>query len=179
MSPLHSALAAKQISSHRRPAPHARQPVSLWNCLILSADPSRRDGIAKAAAAAGWETLACDSTGAAKRHVARWRLGLTIVDLQRLDADQRTAYQEFVDGVAVRRETLLLLCDDSESPLGESWARQLGVWMYLPEAVLDEPLTEICQKARSSAEKIQATTHPGSPVVPSPASATSSLGEAN
>ncbi len=42
---------------------------------------------------------------------------------------------------------------EAPSSKGELWARQAGVWLYLPEASLGDALVELCAEAIHAAEK--------------------------
>ncbi len=170
MSPLHADYAVENEQPKRLPTDAAGGPateqgrrqrtvqpgaaVSTWKCLVLSADADRRRRLLGITENAGWRPLECESVGAAMRQADRWKTYLAVIDFCGLKERQRQTFRKFAERLGKQTEPLLMICDDDDSSsIGELWARQLGVWLYLPEVSLGDELVELCAEAFRATEK--------------------------
>lgn len=127
---------------------------STWMCLILSADAERRSRLLGITSEAGWRPIECESVGDAIKQSDRWKTHLAIVDFCGLAERQRQTFRKFAKRLGKQTEPLLMICDDEDSSsTSELWARQVGVWLYLPEASLGNDLVDLCAEAIQAAEK--------------------------
>ena len=97
-----------------------------------------------------WQVVACGDVRQFVRHIFRLKTPLTVVDLPQLDA---AGYAELCEATARAVEVsdaLLVVCGTGENPAEEIWARQLGVWAYLPKATASEGLELVFREARKA-----------------------------
>ena len=125
---------------HRTPPP--TRPAPDWSCMVLSPAESRLEAMSRGARRAGWNPIDCLSTEEAVRQDRRWRTQLALVDM-----DGNRSAQEYIDLVSGRSDLLLMICDERPTGESETWARQAGAWLYLPEPQLGEELVELCSEA--------------------------------
>lgn len=127
---------------------------STWMCLVLSPDIERRRRLLGITGDAGWRPIECESVGDAMKQSERWKTHLAIVDFYGLHERQRQTFRKFAEWLGKKSEPLLMICDDEDSSsTSEVWARQVGVWLYLPEASLGNDLVDLCAEAIQAAEK--------------------------
>lgn len=112
----------RAVPAHRRIA----------GCVLLSARIDRGEWLREEAAAAGWEACVADEPLRARRLVIEQRPGLLVVDLESESGVVSPALEELVEQVSRRRELLIVLCGNEDNQNEETWARRLGVWLYLP-----------------------------------------------
>jgi hypothetical protein len=82
------------------------------------------------------------------------RTQLAFVDLEGEDA---VGFQSLVRQLADQRQVLLVVCGRGQDGAEEVWARQLGVWFYLPGICDASTIGLLCRDARSIvSERIKA-----------------------
>lgn len=99
-------------------------------CLIVSSSPEMRDGLARVARDAGWETIVCADETAAMAAVRRIKFQLAWVDMESPLAPLELT--EVCQSIAALSSVLLVIGGHQQNPQEELWARQLGAWLYLP-----------------------------------------------
>lgn len=122
-------------------------------CLVVSFCPSRRRALSWAASSGGWAVVAADTRTAALRDAQRLAVQLAIIDLTDAPSASVGALREVVELLSKQDGSLLVVSGRRNDRQEERWARQLGVWMYLPDADADG-LELICTEARQIAEKL-------------------------
>lgn len=114
-------------------------------CLVVSGDPLRQLMFGKAAERSGWKRIICDNTAAARQLVLGGRVAVAVVDLPWQSHGGDSEGRDFVEWLVRDAGVLTVACGRSEFPEEEAWARQAGVWVYLPgvapESDLDSVLT--------------------------------------
>lgn len=147
-------------------APRARmvpsqKPLSAigeFRCLVVSQTELRRAMLARGAERAGWETVVCESVEAGWRACQRERFEMAVVDFtgldRDLDAESVRQLRELTDQLATQRNILLMLCGNEGDALEEVWARQLGVWLYLPGICEQNDVQALCSQALPVAERL-------------------------
>ncbi|MGL4512107.1 MAG: hypothetical protein ACRCT8_03395 [Lacipirellulaceae bacterium] len=144
-------------------APHLTRVVASWTAMVLSIDDARRRRLSEAAASAGWRTIDCRSVSEAGQVAQRWRTQLAVIDLGAAERDgdgaagderSKLALRRLAERLAEASGPLLMVCDDDPDAAAELWAREVGVWLYLPEATLGEDITALCSEAMAIAEKL-------------------------
>lgn len=137
-------------------APVARRETAVlhpWQCVVVSADGARCEALADAAIAGGWRAIRCRNAEVASLSTGQTRCQLAILDLEFAGRDAERL-QRLVESLARQSDMLLLVCGQERDPKEEIWARQLGVWLYLPAVVAGSELTTLCGEAREIAERL-------------------------
>jgi DNA-binding NtrC family response regulator len=110
-------------------------------CLIVSTDVAKREMISVAATEAGWDTIVCTDERTAAAAVLRTRFQMAWIDLDGSLAS--SVARDLCQSLATLSQVLLVVCGRENDAEEEVWARQLGVWLYLPGLSPDHPC-EIC-----------------------------------
>jgi DNA-binding NtrC family response regulator len=132
-------------------ARRAAKLVNVFQCLIVSADPQRRQMLERAAADSGWKTHACADAPTALAHVNRWLVQLAVVDLE---AQQPAAFRPLVEQLTARSGLLSIVCGNEGDANEEIWVRQRGAWMYLPGVADSSNVGLLCGEAKQIAERL-------------------------
>jgi hypothetical protein len=147
-----------QGTRHGVDAPPSPRVVTAWTALVCSVDDARRWRALHAAESAGWRVLGSETVAGALQLLERWRTQLAIVDLSATDERVKETLRLLAERIAEHREAsqgcLLMIVDDDTTGASELWARQIGAWLYLPEATLDEGITLLCDQALDVAHKL-------------------------
>lgn len=128
-------------------------------CLVISLCARRGQALSWAASSAGWTVVVAEDAASAVRSIQRLAVQLAIVDLTEAPVCGLGEVREVVELLSRQNGSLLVVSGRRDDVHEERWARQLGVWMYLPDADADG-LELICTEARQIAEKLRR------PVVP-------------
>ena len=125
-------------------------------CLVVSAVAEKRELVSRAAVDAGWETIVCTSSAEADQAVQRSRFELAWVDTCSVSnaCEEETArLRDVCQAISALPKVLLVVCGRENDPQEEIWARQLGVWLYLPGISLDHPeeIAMLCEQAQDVA----------------------------
>ncbi len=127
---------------------------ALFHCLIVAEDAERREFLAEAARAAGWEVAAYAKASAASVAANRYRQALAIVDLTGLEPDSASALRSLTEHLSAGSQPLLMVCGTEGNALEEIWARQLGVWLYLSGVDPSCDVTSLCREAKQVVQKL-------------------------
>jgi hypothetical protein len=117
--------------------------------------PRRAQFLVRAAHEERWATIVCTAAKDAIRQVVIHRVDLALVDLQSAAAAQEQLLRPVVQQLAARDGPLLAVCGKPDDDNGEIWARQLGVWMYLPGVDNQSDIAVLCGEARHILEKVR------------------------
>ncbi len=128
----------------------------LYQCLIVSVDEGQRQMLSLAAIEAGWLVCLCPDARTALDRVRRMFLHLAIVDLDQHDLARPAGLGPLVEELSRSGNLLLIVCGREASAQEEIWARQLGVWLYLPGSIDREDLTALCGEARQLVVRLSA-----------------------
>jgi hypothetical protein len=118
-------------------SPHST-PAKLMHCGIISWQPRRGERLRVIAEQEVWQAVVCKDAKELRQCVFRDKIQLAIVDLPQISSDIYDSFREqteWLSQLGVRNGTsgpLLVVCAAGESVQEEIWARQLGVWSYLP-----------------------------------------------
>lgn len=127
-------------------------PPHVLRCLVVSLSAERRRLIRAAAEAQAWDAIVCRDAGEFLRVVFKRSVPLILVDLP----EGRVAgYRELRDAVDTARRCTqsLLAVAGSEGASEEIWARSLGAWSYLSEAVGQRGFETALNDARVAIER--------------------------
>ncbi len=114
----------------------------------MSTGRLRRERISQAATQGGWNTVVCADPPNALAAARRYRFQLAWVDLDN-GGTAPAAFRELCQVLADLPGMLLAICGNPADAEEEIWARQLGVWLYVPglsNAPVDE-LSVLCEQA--------------------------------
>ncbi len=121
-------------------------------CLVLSLNPKRRDMLVRSANEAGWDTVACADAKTAWHTAQRERFAMALVDLETASACD-AQYRELAEHMLGSQKTLTVVCGREGDAAEEIWARQTGVWLYLPGVTPDCDIRSLCVEAMPVAQK--------------------------
>ena len=130
--------------------------VAHYQCLIVSVSSQRREMLLRAAAEGGWQTLVAPNADSARKQIARLFIQLAIVDLEHASLEDTEEFREIMEDLAGMTGLLLVVCGNEGEPVEEIWARQLGVWLYLPGVTSGDDVTLLCGEARQITEQLHA-----------------------
>jgi len=126
---------------------------ALLHCCVVSQNAERREFLAKAAKAAGWQVTAYADPSTASNAAHRFRHALSIVDLDGLEPGTASGFRTLAEQLSSDSQRLLMVCGTDGNALEEIWARQLGVWLYLSGVDLSCDITSICSEAKQVVHK--------------------------
>jgi DNA-binding NarL/FixJ family response regulator len=121
---------------------------SLLGCLVVSGDASRRERLVAAASLAGWNRATIPEDAATLHAAASQDVSLAIIDIASPIGDRVHDTLELAEELAARPDTLVVICGSEDNADEELWARQLGVWLYLPGVAEGDSLASLCIEAR-------------------------------
>ena len=125
----------------------------LFQCLVVSQDAVRCDMLRRSAEQSGWETVVCTEAGSAMCVALRTLLQLAIVDLESATGHRPAEFDPLLRELAETSDILLIACGNDGNIREEIWARQLGVWLYLPAVIDVDGMTTMCNEARQIADR--------------------------
>lgn len=125
------------------------------SCLLVTGDAALRSRLRMVAAMTDWTVCDAPADADAIRAAMDREYDLVIVDIAHPCGERVADSVELAEDFARRPGTLLTVCSSGESLDEELWARQLGVWAYLPEMSTGDSLVSLFQEAgRTSARWI-------------------------
>lgn len=148
-------------SPRRKTRTRTRRQAATQRCLVVSADPKRREMLAGFAAQGGWDAEGCPSAEEGWLLAGQADFGLCLVDLQDTDDIQSAALREVSEHLQ-HRQAMVVVCGNMGDPREELWARQMGAWMYLPGVSEGCTVASICETAAEVIERRRVTNHSGS-----------------
>jgi DNA-binding NtrC family response regulator len=126
-------------------------------CMVVGADGARRELLGGAARGAGWAVLDCDDVKSARIQLLKNPQAMVVFDLE----SDGGAAPEMLKGLAQRvskqKNALVVMCGNEGNAIEEIWARQLGVWLYLPGVVDDTDLSSLFKEAGTITARRTAT----------------------
>jgi DNA-binding NtrC family response regulator len=143
-------LRRKSTAAERQRLTETCEQVGLLSCLIVAARPGSAEFLAASANQWGWETFVCTSASAAKDWLETELPQLAFVDLQ---GPGGQALRAIVEQVSSEQDVLLVVGGHENDLSEEVWARQLGVWFYVPGLKQTGSVGLLCRDARSIVER--------------------------
>ncbi len=128
---------------------------ALLECLIVSPRNERRALLARAAAASGWASMVCGECDSARHLASRIAVKLAFIDLEEASPAEVAELRSLAEDLSHGEQQLLVLCGADGDFRLEIWARQLGVWLYLPGLADLDGVTGVYDEARSVVERRQ------------------------
>jgi len=140
-------------------------PPDLHRCMLVSLSEQRIELFRSVAENQSWQTVVCSSADQFLRSLFRLRVSLTVVDLPKFTEAYYTELRSAVERAGALSDSLIVVCGygdrANEIRAGEIqaneelWARQLGIWAYLPEVGDPGKLGLIFEEARQAVENQQ------------------------
>jgi len=128
-------------------ASHRTSRQALFECLIVAHVDQRGGMLRQAALDGGWDPLVCRDTEAAAEQGARRRFGLALLDLQHAPGPAIPRLRRLSESLSAQSGPLVIVCGHENDPPEEIWARQLGVWLYLPAVDETCDIASVCRQA--------------------------------
>lgn len=101
-------------------------------CLVISADGLKRMMFGQSAERCGWQQVVCEDTASALEHLESGNVGMVLIDTASTGDASLEAQRWLVERLAENKKVLTVVCGRTSDSQEEIWARELGVWMYLP-----------------------------------------------
>ena len=134
--------------------------VATYQCLIASPNHSRRQLLEEAATEAGWDTVVCAYAPHAFSVTSELRFQLALIDIEMIEskASQQRGSSDFRQVceriVSDGNDCLLAVYGGIGDSQEEIWARQMGVWLYLPGIADVEGIRTLCNDARGITDQL-------------------------
>jgi hypothetical protein len=125
----------------------------LLRCLVVSGDRGLRQRLGAVAELSGWAEFDLPEVAADLESAIEAEYPLVIVDVSQPLGDRVNDSVELVEEFAGRAHTLLVVCGSEGRVDEELWARQLGVWVYLPGVSNGDALVSLFTDARRLVER--------------------------
>jgi len=130
----------------------------LLSCLVLSWSEQRARMLQSAAREESWQVEVCDDVQEFLRSVFQLAVPLILVDLPSKTALSYEELREMATQTCGLKRSLFIVCGadeggDLNQGEEEQWARQLGVWAYLPNAKDRSGLRFVFAEARKALAK--------------------------
>ncbi len=126
----------------------------LFQCLVASVDPKRRDALASAASDEGWTPVVCADARNATAAFRRTLLGLALVDLEKSDGGTPSEFRGLTTQLVSSPTTLVVVCGHQNDPREEIWARGVGAWLYLPGVEYGPGVATVCREAMIVSQRL-------------------------
>jgi ActR/RegA family two-component response regulator len=123
---------AKVADRPRHSKRRARKVAAGGTCLVISPDALRRLMFGQSAERCGWQQVVCEDAASALEHLESDNVGMVLIDIASMGDASLEARRWLVEQLAERKDVLTVVCGRTSDSQEEIWARQLGVWMYLP-----------------------------------------------
>ncbi len=143
--------------------PKSKTQRAVYQCLIATRNDQRSELLVRSAEKVGWDLIVCRDAERAARQAARERIHLAIIDLVNTGTDPPPGFRKLSEALAARDGPLLVICGHEGDAIEEIWARQLGVWLYLPGVDQSSNVVLLCNEARTVMDKLHAHKSPGQP----------------
>ena len=125
----------------------------LLSCLVLSWSERRAQLLQSVARDETWQAKVCEDVQEFLRSVFQLDVPLTIVDLPDKAAASYEQLREMAAQTSEMKRSLLVVCGAANDQEEEQWARQLGIWAYLPDAADPGGLRTVFAEARKALAK--------------------------
>lgn len=146
MKPIYQPVGGRRASDREDSSVVGSSPGRL-GCLVFGLQSDRRQFLVQAARSAGWDAVEYtqDPIRVGPREFEGQRL--IVFDLEAEDGSSSASLQSSAERAARQKGVLIVLCGNEGNAAEEIWARQLGVWLYLPGAVDNVDLADVFEEA--------------------------------
>jgi DNA-binding NtrC family response regulator len=132
-----------------------RAPATSNVCLVVSPDPLRQMMFGQSAARNGWKQVVCADQALALQHLASGTVGMVLVDTVTPNPNTAADRRLLVELLSDQKEVLTVVCGRTNDTEEEVWARQCGVWMYLPGVAPESDLNPVLNGAKEVVERMR------------------------
>ncbi|MCA9198508.1 MAG: hypothetical protein KDA87_13265 [Planctomycetales bacterium] len=135
------------VQADGRPTESHAGEVTTHQCLVVSFSHDLREMISNAANDTGWDTVVCSDIQNALAAFRRTNFQIGFVDLNSdTNSDE---LRQLCQQLVTEEKFLLAVCGHENDCSEEIWARQLGVWLYLPGVELEHAadIGALCEQA--------------------------------
>jgi DNA-binding NarL/FixJ family response regulator len=122
-------------------------------CMVIGFSDKRRQLLSSAAAATGMTVVESADPKAARVQLLRNPPALVVLDLEDTSGSAPEALKSLAERVSKQRDLLIAMCGNEGNAREEIWARQLGVWLYLPGVVNDSDLSSLLEEGSQVAAR--------------------------
>ncbi len=129
----------------------------LLSCIVLSCSSERTQLLQSVAQDETWQAKVCDDVKEFLRSVFQLDVPLAIVDLPPRGSATYESLREIATQTCGINSSLMVVCGAEDDREEEQWARQLGVWAYLPGATKAKGLRMVFAEARKALAKKSST----------------------
>ena len=138
----------------RAASPQRKAATGVLQCLVASTSQTRRNLLSQAATDAGWDSVVCSAPDRAISVIQRESFQFAMVDLD--DRGRASKARELVQTLIQDSKRILVgVCGHEADPDEEIWARQLGIWLYLPGLTTTSEVSALCEQALELVSKQQ------------------------
>jgi hypothetical protein len=123
-------------------------------CLVISPDALRRMMFGQSAERSGWQQIVCADAASALEHLESGHIGMVLIDTASTGDASLEARRWLVERLAERKDVLTVVCGRTSDSQEEIWARQLGVWMYLPGVAPESDLDPMLVAGRETSVRM-------------------------
>jgi hypothetical protein len=136
-------------------APSARggRGPGVIQALVVSGDRGLRNRLEAVSELSGWSACDVPADSAELGAAIEGDYQLVVVDIANPVGDRVNDSIEVAEEFAGRPGSLLVICGSEDNVDEELWARQLGVWVYLPGVSSGDALVSLFSDARRLAER--------------------------
>ena len=138
-------------------------PPRLLRCLIVSGTAERRRLIRAAAEQETWDAIVCRDAGEFLRAAYKRSVPLMIVDLPSEESPNYWALRDATDRAKQISDALVAVAGAGASEGEELWARTLGAWSYLNEAIGQRGFELVLSEARVAIQRSEQSRLPLTP----------------
>ncbi|MBX7166134.1 MAG: hypothetical protein K1X74_07270 [Pirellulales bacterium] len=139
---------------HRAAPAEAPGTTTLLQCLVVAIDAQRREQLAWSAGQSGWRAIPCLDAEVAESWSRRTFVQLAVIDLEHPAHAAQLDLIALIERLGRSGTTLLVVCGNEGNLQEEIWARQIGVWMYLPGVGEPAELAQLLGEAREIAQRL-------------------------
>ena len=125
----------------------------LLSCAVISWSEQRSQMLQSVAVDESWQAKVCGDVQEFLRSLFQLDLPLTIVDLPDRGTASYAELREMAAQASGLNRSLLVVCGAIGDHEEEQWARQLGVWAYLPGVTDPSGLSLVFAEARKALAK--------------------------
>lgn len=125
----------------------------LLGCLVLSWSEQRAQLLQSVALDETWQAKVCGDVQEFLRSIFQLDVPLTIVDLPKRECASYESLREMVTQTCGVNRSLMVVCGAESDSEEEQWAREMGVWAYLPGANSLSGLRLVFAEARKAVAK--------------------------
>jgi len=138
----------------QKPRIRSKTGAGVFQCLVVSVSPRRRETLASTASLEGWDTVVCADVRNSRAASQRELFGLALVDLGRQNGGTPSGFCELTEQLVAMSNMLVVVCGHENDPNEEIWARRVGAWIYLPGTGPDSEASMICREAMHVARRL-------------------------